>query len=45
MVMEGDLTLDSKYTVQYTDDVVQNCILETYATLSTNVTTIHLIKK
>ena len=30
MVTEGDLTLGVKHTAQYTDDVIQNCTLETY---------------
>ena len=30
MVIEGDLTWGDKHTVQYTDDVLQNCIHETY---------------
>ena len=28
--MEKDLTLDGEHTTQYTDDVLQNCALETY---------------
>ena len=32
-------------TVQYTDDVLWNCISETYTILLTNVTPITLIKK
>ena len=38
MVMEGDLTLCGEHTVQYTDDVLQNCAPETYIILLTNVT-------
>ena len=37
MVME-DLILDGEHTIQYTDDVVQNCTLETYIILLANVT-------
>ena len=25
MVMEGDVTWDGEHTIQYTDDVLQNC--------------------
>ena len=42
--MEGDLTLGGKHTIQYTDDVLQNCIAETYIILLTNVTPINSIK-
>ena len=38
MVMEGDLTWGGEHTVQYTDDVLQSCTPETYASLLTNVT-------
>ena len=38
MVMEEDLTMGSRHTVQYTSDVSQNCTLETYVILLTNVT-------
>ena len=44
MVMEGDLTLGGKHTIQYTDDVLLNCTLETSVMLLTYVTPIHLIK-
>ena len=30
--MEGDLTWGSEHTIQYTDNVLQNCIPETYIT-------------
>ena len=30
IVMEKDLTQGGKHTIQYTDDVLQNCIHETY---------------
>ena len=44
MEMEGDLTLGDEHTVQYTDDVLQKCIPETYIILLTNVTPKILIK-
>lgn len=34
MVTKGDWTLGGEYTIQYTDDVLQNCILETYMLLT-----------
>lgn len=37
-MMEGDLTSDSGHTMQYTDLVLQKCILEIYKILLTNVT-------
>lgn len=37
MVTEGELPL-GKYTMQYIDDVLKNCTLETYRILLTNVT-------
>ena len=40
MVMIGDLTWCGEHTVHYTDDVLQNCTLETYIILLTNVTPI-----
>ena len=36
--MEGDLTLGGGHTIQYTDDALQNYILETYIILLTNAT-------
>ena len=45
MVMERDLNLNSKHTMQYTHVVLQNCTLETYIILFSNVTPISLIKK
>ena len=45
MVMEGDLTWGGEHTVQYTDDVLQNCIPETYIILLTNATLINSVKK
>ena len=38
MVMEGGLTQCGEHTIQYTDDVLQNCTPETYIILLTNVT-------
>ena len=43
MVMEGDW--GGKHTIQYTDDVLQNCTPETYIIFLTNVTSINSIKK
>ena len=44
MVMEGDLSLGGEQTIQYTDDVSQNCTFETYVILLTNITLIQSIK-
>ena len=41
MVIKEDLTWGGQHTVQYTDDVLQNCILETYIILLTNVTPVN----
>ena len=38
MVMGGDLILDVKHTMRYTDDVAWNCTLEIYIIFLTNVT-------
>ena len=43
--MENDLTLGGGYTMQYTDDVSQNCIPETYVILLTNDTPTNLRTK
>ena len=43
MEMVGDLTWGGEYTVQYTDNVLQNCIPETHIILLT-VTPINSIK-
>ena len=45
--MEGDLTLggDFRHPTQYSQDVLQNCVLETYTILLTNVTPINSIKQ
>ena len=37
MVMEGDLTWGGEHAIQYTENVLQNCIPETYITLLFNV--------
>ena len=34
----GDLAWGGEHTIQYSDDVLWNCALETYITLFTNVT-------
>lgn len=44
MAMKRVLTLGGGHTTQYTDDVLQHCMLETYVILLTHVTTINLIK-
>ena len=44
MVIE-DLTWGGKHTIQYTNEVLQNRVPETYIILPTNVTPINLIKK
>ena len=44
MVIKEGLTWGGQHTVQYTDDVLQNCILETYIILLTNVTPGNSIK-
>ena len=43
MVMEGNLTFDGGHTIKYTDDLSQNCTLETYIIILTNVTSVNLI--
>ena len=43
--MEGDLTWSGEHTVQYTNDVLQNCEPETYIVSLTNITLINSIKK
>ena len=45
MVTEEGLTLDGRHTMQYTDDVSQNCIHETYRLLLTNVTPLNKREK
>ena len=44
MVMEGDLTWGGEHTIQYTDDVLQNCTLETNIILLTKVTPVKSIQ-
>ena len=44
MEIEGDLTWGGEHTIQCTDDVLQNCIPESYMILFTNVTPINSIK-
>ena len=44
MVTKGDLISDGEHTIQYTDDVLQDCTPETYVILLTNVTLINSIK-
>ena len=44
MVIEGDLTWGGEHTIQYTDDVLENCTPETYIILLTNVTSINAMK-
>ena len=33
MVMGGDLTWGGEHTIQYTDDILQNCATENYVIL------------
>ena len=40
LLMKGDLTLGVEHTMQYTCDVLLNCILETCMVLLTDVTPI-----
>ena len=41
MVTKGDLTLGGGHTMQYIDHVSQNCTVETYIILFSNVTLIN----
>ena len=43
--MEGGFTWGGEHTIQYTDDVWQNCTPETYIILLTNVTPINSIQE
>ena len=43
MGMEIDLTLDVEHMIQYADEVLQNCMPETYNFI-TNFTLVHSIK-
>ena len=45
MVMEGDLTWGGEHTIQYIDNVLQDCAPESYIILLTDVTPINSIKK
>ena len=45
MVLEGESTWDGEQTIQYTDNVLQNCTPETYIILLTDVIPINSIKK
>ena len=38
MVTKEDFTLGGRHTIHYTDDVLSNCIIETYVILLINVT-------
>ena len=42
--MQGDLAWGGEHKIQYTDDVLQNCISETDIILLTNITPIHSIR-
>lgn len=42
--MERELTWGGDHPIQYTGDVLQNCTLEIYTTLLTNVNTMNSIK-
>ena len=42
--MEGDLTRGGKHTIQYTNDVLQNCTPELNIIFLTNVTPMDSIK-
>lgn len=39
-----ELTLGGEHTMQYVDDVLQNCTLDTYVILLANVSPINLTK-
>ena len=43
MMIERDLTWGGEHTIQYTDNVLQNCTPETYIILLTNVTPINSV--
>ena len=42
-MIDGDLSWDSELTIWYIDDVLYNCIPETYLTLLTSVTPLNSI--
>ena len=44
MLWRGITGYKSKHTIQYTDDVLQNCTPETYVILLTNVTPVNSIE-
>ena len=44
METEGDLTSGGEHTVPYTDDMSQNCTLETYVILLINFTPINPVQ-
>ena len=44
VVTKGDSTLGGKHTIQYTDDISQNCTPESYVILLMNVTPTNAIK-
>lgn len=44
MVTKEGLTLADKHTMQYSDAVLQNCTLDTYVILFTDVTSINVTK-
>ena len=45
MLTEDDLTLGGGHTMQYIDDISQNCTLGTYIIVLTNVAPVNLILK
>lgn len=45
MITEGGLTLSGGHTIQRTGDVAEKCTLDTYMSLLTNATPIHVMKK
>lgn len=45
VVMEGDSTWGGQHIIQYTDDVLQSRIAETYVIVLTNVTPLNSTEK
>ena len=43
-MMKGNLTWGGEHTIEYTDDVLYNCIPEIYIILLTNASPINSIK-
>ena len=43
-MVTGDVTWSGEHTIQYTDDVLQNCVPETCIILLTSVTLVNSIK-